>query len=105
MSLVYSAATEEELVYKEEIEGWVEAHPTLFSAEFIVTQEGEEGWVGRRERMDEGMLVGLVGKEEEEKEKALVYVCGPAGMIDQVEGWAVGKGGLGKEQVRAEKWW
>jgi NAD(P)H-flavin reductase len=116
-SLIYSAATRAELIFEDQIRKWAETHATWLSVLFIVTreEEGEGGWEGRRERMDEEVVWGAVdgGGGEGGREKALVYVCGPPKMTDEVEKILVGgeeegrEGGrrLEKAQVVTEKWW
>jgi len=121
ISLVYSAATRAELIFEEQIREWAKLHASWLSVLLIVTrEEGEEGgWEGRRERMDEEVVWGAVeggggeGGREGERERALVYMCGPPKMTDEVERILVGgeeEGGkegrrLEKAQVVTEKWW
>jgi len=129
VALVYSAATRAELLFEEQIQKWAEQHSEWFSVLFIVTREkgegkereggGEGGQLRYREgsRMDEKVIWDAVegGEGIRGRKKALVYVCGPAKMIDDVEdmllgklkaeGARVGRCCLEASQVVAEKWW
>lgn len=117
VSLIYSAAMRAELIFEEQIKEWTKMHASWLSVLFIVTRElgGEGAWDGRRERMD-GILVweAVEGEEGERgREKALVYICGPSNMTDEMERILIGgeeegmEGGrrLRKAQVVTEKWW
>ena len=117
VSLIYSAATRAELIFEKQIREWTKMHASWLSVLFIVTREaeGEGAWEGRRERMNEVVVWKAVEGEEGERgrERALVYVCGPSKMTDDMERILMGgkeegrEGGrrLRKAQVVTEKWW
>jgi ferredoxin-NADP reductase len=71
--LVYSARTREDLIYKDELEG--------FDAAITLTRQRPEGWTGYTGRVDRELLAAVPWPATE---RPLVYVCGPTGFVEAV---------------------
>lgn len=123
----------QELLFRPDVEALAKQHPGIMDAQFICTKD--PAWSGRRARVDAPLLWSLVPADgtygwllSQKKrgealiilypihmhaaaERTLVYVCGPASMIDDVERVYTketgpdGRTALRKEQVRFERWW
>ncbi|XP_035221694.1 oxidoreductase NAD-binding domain-containing protein 1-like isoform X2 [Stegodyphus dumicola] len=98
--LMYSARTEEELVFKDTFTVMEIEHPTL-TCEYFVTREVEKH-PKPDSRIEESDVIESVRKLE--TGKTLCYVCGPSTMTDDVANW-LEKLGIRKEFIRYEKWW
>ncbi|KKY14286.1 hypothetical protein UCRPC4_g06819 [Phaeomoniella chlamydospora] len=59
---------------------------------------------GRRIQWEE-IREAIGGDNEEEKKDAVVYVCGPRDMTDEIVQGLKEKEGMGEERVLCEKWW
>ena len=100
VSLLYSAARAEELIFRADIEKQCGELDT-FQAEFFVTRErGEEGEVNYR-RITKADLEKVLGGREE---RTLCYLCGPPAMVDQVRAWLT-QLNVSQENIRYELWW
>jgi ferredoxin-NADP reductase len=134
VKVVCSFRSPQEAVFSDEIVAISERHPTVVSHFFSMTQAGEgaAAWAGRRGRIDQGYLAGVLagtagslpgatagecepaaaaaggGKGDGEGgvdlSNTLFFICGPPRMIDEVEGMCGALGGQA-ENVRVEKWW
>jgi ferredoxin-NADP reductase len=75
--LLYSVRSEEEIIYRSELDalagGGVEVQYTL-------TRERPEGWSGHLGRIDDELLQDISWAPAE---RPLVYVCGPNGFVEQ----------------------
>ena len=104
VSLLYSAARAEELLFRQNIVEQCSQRPT-FQAEFFVTRErekGEEGEVKYR-RITKADLERTLGGRES-SERRLCYLCGPPAMVEQVRAWLL-ELNIPEDNIRYELWW
>ena len=96
--MLYSARTEEELLFRERIERMSALHGPVLSHEFRITEQG-------RNRIDaaavEAALAEFAGPGGR---PPVVYICGPPQFTDDVEAYCLAAG-LPAECVRLERWW
>jgi ferredoxin-NADP reductase len=71
--LLYSARTQPDLIYREELEG--------FDTAITLTREQPEGWTGHSGRVGRELLADVAWPPAE---RPLVYVCGPTGFVEAV---------------------
>jgi ferredoxin-NADP reductase len=71
--LLYSARTQPDLIYREELEG--------FDTAITLTREQPEGWTGHSGRLGRALLADVAWPPAE---RPLVYVCGPTGFVEAV---------------------
>jgi ferredoxin-NADP reductase len=71
--LLYSARTQPDLIYREELEG--------FDTAITLTREQPEGWTGHSGRVGRALLADVAWPPAE---RPLVYVCGPTGFVEAV---------------------
>jgi ferredoxin-NADP reductase len=71
--LLYSARTQADLIYSEELEG--------FDTAITLTREQPEGWTGHSGRVGRELLAEVAWPPAE---RPLVYVCGPTGFVEAV---------------------
>ncbi|CAL1263201.1 unnamed protein product [Larinioides sclopetarius] len=101
--LLYSARTENELVFRDDFTEMEREHPTL-TCQYFVTRHPPEPisspgiHYSRIEEHNVADSIQTLGK------KTLCYVCGPSTMTDDVANWLL-KLGIEKEYIRYEKWW
>ena len=98
VTLLYSAPSADEHLYREELEGFVAGGMAL-RCEFLVTRDGPLPPGTVRGRIDEARLKGATGEPE-----ALYFVCGPPSMIDEVPAMLM-RLGVAESRVRYERWW
>ncbi len=98
VTLLYSAPSVEEHLYREELEELAAAHDGLH-CEFWVTRDGT---------LQPGTVHGRIGaarlKDAATDTEALYFVCGPSAMIDEVTLVLLDLG-VPKERIRFERWW
>ncbi len=96
-TLIYSAKTPAELVFRDELEAMSSenAHITTL---FTVTDPGEESWSGRVGRIDRSLLEGLL-----KPGGTTYYLCGPPGMPTELARELVSLGAP-IDLVRFEEW-
>lgn len=98
VTLLYSAPSVDEHLYREELE------------ELAVARDGLhcEFWVTRDGRLQPGTVHGRIGearlKDATTDAAALYFVCGPPSMIDEVTLVLLDLG-IPKERIRFERWW
>lgn len=98
LTLVYSASTPEELLFKDELEEIANANPRVRCA-FTVTQPAPDNWAGHTGRIDAELL-----QAESVDLDALFFVCGPPAMIRGMIG-ILRDMGVPRAQIRYEQWW
>jgi ferredoxin-NADP reductase len=93
--LLYSARSQAEVIYRDELAGYGDG----VDVRFALTREWPDGWDGYRGRVDRDVLREAVWPAEE---RPLVYVCGPTGFVEAVADSLVE---LGHEpgRIRAER--
>ena len=97
-ALVYSARTEGELIYREELDRLAADDGALRIA-YTLTRERPPGWTGYDRRIDPGMLGEVLGGADP---NATAFVCGPTRFVEVAADALVG---LGYEpgRVRTER--
>jgi len=102
VSLLYSAATAEELIFRQQIEERCRLTPG-FQAEFFVTREmGEDGEVKCRRITKADIERTVRGRQR--TERLICYLCGPPDMVDQLRVWLL-QLNVSEENIRYELWW
>ena len=102
VSLLYTAATAEELLFKEEISEQCSKRET-FTSQFFVTREktGSEEYTHRR--MTKSDLENVLC-DKEDTERKICFICGPPKMVEQVKNWLI-ELNVSAENIRYELWW
>lgn len=96
-TLYYSVSRPEEILFREELELAARRHNHL-SLEITVTRPAA-GWRGRSGRINRHKLAALNAAPE-----TLFYLCGPPGMVDDMERLLRGLG-VPPSRIIFEKWW
>lgn len=78
--LVYSSRSQDEIIYREELERLARAG-NGFRLVQTLTRSQPPGWTGFRRRIDREMLAALVPSPDS---RPLCYVCGPSAMVETV---------------------
>lgn len=103
ISLLYSAATPEELVYRQHLED-LAVKDCRLHLRLHVTRSSVDDWAGCTGRIDTSVLQDAFNQEPQDL-KQLCYVCGPPAMTDALVESLQGPLGLPSEAVRVERWW
>ncbi len=98
LTLVYSASTPDELLFRDELGEIAAANPRIRHV-FTVTQPAPEAWGGHTGRIDSPLL-----KAESVDLDALFFVCGPPAMIRAMIAMLRGLG-VQRARIRYEQWW
>ena len=98
LTLVYSASSPGELLFRRELEAIAARNPRIRCV-FTVTRAVPETWDGRTGRIDSVLL-----RSEGIDLGALFFICGPPEMIQDVAAMLTSLGVLG-ERIRYEQWW
>ena len=96
-TLVYSASSASELIFREEIEATTRSNPRM-KALLTVTDDAK-GWRGRVGKIDAGLI-----REAGVDTEALYYICGPPAMIHELVD-VLRTLGIRRKQMRYELWW
>lgn len=96
-TLYYSVSEPDEILFREELEQAVRQHNNL-GLEITVTQPCA-GWQGQTGRINKHKLAALNAAPD-----ALFYLCGPPGMVDDMEKFLRDLG-VPPSRVIFEKWW
>ena len=97
-TLVYSASSPEELLFRNELEAIAEANPR-FRRVFTVTRQHSERWRGRVGRIDAELF-----RAEPIDLDALFFICGPPAMIQDML-IVLRNLGVLSSRIRYEQWW
>ena len=97
LTLLYSASTPDELLFRDELEAIARRNPNV-SCHFSVTRPGGTGWAGRAGRIDREMAEAA-GVEA----GSLFFICGPPPMIADMAGMAASLGAH-PSRIRYEGW-
>ena len=105
MTLLYSAATRAELLFRESIDEVCSRRENVVRARYFVTREeagagGEETWGRRMERRDLEQCL----ETAEDRARTLCYVCGPPGMVETVKSW-LEELSISPQNIKYELWW
>jgi ferredoxin-NADP reductase len=96
-TLIYSASSPAELIFRDEIEATTRHNPRM-KALLTVTDETDD-WKGHVGKID-AALIREAGVDPE----ALYYICGPPAMIHELVD-ALRTLGIRRKQMRYELWW
>jgi ferredoxin-NADP reductase len=98
VTLLFSATTAEELVFREELEAMASRNPRI-RVVFTVTRHHDEPWEGRVGRITLALL-----KEHLPQPGAWCFICGPPAMLDEVPP-LLAQLGVDPSHIRMERWW
>jgi ferredoxin-NADP reductase len=96
-TLVYSASSPAELIFREEIEATTRSNPRMKA--LLTVTDKTDGWMGRVGKID-AALISEAGIDPE----ALYYICGPPAMIHELVD-ILRTLGIRRKQMRYELWW
>ena len=97
LTLLYSARTPDELLFRDELEAIARSNPNIH-CHFTVTRPGASEWTGRVGRIDRTMASDA-GVDAE----SLFFICGPLPMLDDMIGMATSLGAH-PSRIRYEGW-
>jgi ferredoxin-NADP reductase len=83
--LIYSARSQAEIVYREELDGMAR-NDTNLSVIYALTREQAKDWAGHRGRIDRALLAANCFPPAQ---NPAIYVCGPTGFVESVAGFLV----------------
>jgi len=98
LTLVYSASTPDELLFRDEVESIASDNPRIRPI-FTVTQPSPDSWNGHTGRIDAELL-----RDESVDLDALFFVCGPPTMIRAMIAM-LRELRVPRPQIRYEQWW
>ncbi len=78
VSLIYSARTLGDVIYREELSRLTGGNLTVRLA---LTREWPPGWTGHRGRIDQQLLMDAI---PEPTQRPLIYACGPTAFVENV---------------------
>jgi glycine betaine catabolism B len=96
-TLIYSATSPEELIFRDEIEATTKHSPRMRA--FLTVTDETQGWRGHTGKID-AQLIREAGVDPE----ALYYICGPPAMIHELVD-TLRTLGVRRKQMRYELWW
>jgi len=97
-TLVYSARSSSELVFRGRLKATAAEHDNI-RCYFTVTGPEEGGWVGHRGRIDGELLLEAGAKKSD-----LYFLSGPAPMAEAMKEVLRGLG-VSEDSIRYEQWW
>jgi ferredoxin-NADP reductase len=103
MWLLFGARYEEDILYREELEGWTRLHPNVRYA--ITLSRAADGWTGARGYV-QSHVPALYHELAEASSGAAphVYVCGLERMVKSVRELARGQLGVDRKHVHTERY-
>lgn len=96
-TLLYSASTPSELLFREQLED-IAAKNAKIRCFFTVTRPGDEPWEGKTGRIDRALL-----EESNFNPDSKFYLCGPRGMPESISS-ILREMGVDFEQIQSEGW-
>jgi len=101
VTLLYSAATENELLFRDTIESLSESHPNLnIKTKYFVTRNQMEKTDLIERRISKADLENSLV----DPENTLCYLCGPPAMVEQTRNW-LQELNIKSDNVKYELWW
>jgi len=103
MWLLFGARHEEDILFREELDGWAREHDNI--RVFVTLSQGDESWSGRRGYVQDHLatlhsaLQAAVGHDA-----VHVYVCGLKHMVGAVRALARGELGIDRKLVHLERY-
>ncbi len=98
LTLVYSAATPDELLFRDKLESIAANNPRIRPI-FTITQPESDSWDGPTGRINADLL-----RDERVDLNALFFVCGPPAMIQSMIAMLRDLG-VPRPRIRYEQWW
>jgi ring-1,2-phenylacetyl-CoA epoxidase subunit PaaE len=85
ISLLFGNRRKEDIIYREELQRLVDAHPARLKVVHVLSQPSED-WYGEIGRIDEQKIMQLIEdlKPVSPFEETQVFMCGPAAMMDDI---------------------
>ena len=85
VSLLYGNRSQEDIIYRNELQRLVDAHPSRLKVIHVLSQP-QAGWFGEIGRIDESKIMQLIEdlKPVSPFEETQVFMCGPAAMMDAI---------------------
>ncbi len=96
-TLIYSATSPEELIFRDEIEATTHHNPRMRA--FLTVTDETHGWNGLVGKIDAALI-----REAGVDPDALYYICGPPAMIHELVD-TLRTLGVRRKQMRYELWW
>ncbi len=96
--LLYSVRSEEDIIYRQELERLAAADATL-TVVYTLTRSQPPGWSGYSRRVDPAMLAEVQTRSGQVPN---VYVCGPTSFVETVADGLVSEG-VPPEKIRTER--
>ena len=102
VTLLYSAATRTELLFRESIDEVCSRRENVRARYFVTREEAGAGetWGRRMERRDLEQCL----ETAEDRARTLCYVCGPPGMVETVKRW-LEELSISPQNIKYELWW
>ena len=102
VTLLYSAATRAELLFRESIDEVCSRRENVRARYFVTREEAGAGdtWGRRLERRDLEQCL----ETAEDRARTLCYVCGPPGMVETVKSW-LEELSISPQNIKYELWW
>ena len=97
-SLLFSAASTEELLFRNQIDDYVSKNSKL-KADYFVTREADTQFVNRRITKDD-----IAGRLSDAGNNNICFICGPPDMVVQTSQW-LQELNIPKENIKFELWW
>jgi ferredoxin-NADP reductase len=100
ITILYSVRTTNDIIFNNEFRQLEKENPNF---KFIVTctrLAAEDGWPGRRGRIDPACVKELITDQA----NTVLYACGPNALVDASEKLVLEELKIPKEQMKVEKW-
>jgi ring-1,2-phenylacetyl-CoA epoxidase subunit PaaE len=102
VSLMYGSRTQEDIIFKNDLDNWVTKFPSRLKVLHTLSQPGMD-WYGERGRIDEELIMHTLEhlKPVTPFEDTVVFMCGPQAMMDTVSQVTQAQG-VKKENIHRE---
>ncbi len=114
--LLYGNRNEDSIIFKKELEALEQRYAGQLMVEHVLSQpkkekssglkglfsKGKISWDGKVGRIDQQVMKEFLTKYPNRHQEAEYFICGPGGMIDQVEALLLGNG-IDKKKVHQER--
>ena len=82
-TLIFGNTTEEDILFKDELDGYAKVHPDRFSVHYIL-EKPDAGWTGHTGYVTLDLVKNTMPKPD--VESSVVFVCGPPPLMEAVSG-------------------
>ncbi|XP_066923505.1 oxidoreductase NAD-binding domain-containing protein 1-like isoform X2 [Clytia hemisphaerica] len=105
-TLLYSAPSKEELIFKKQIDSIISEDSDHFRASYFVTkdQEGETDNSITYNRITKADIQRMLKGGADDHKRLVSYLCGPSPMMSQMKKYLT-EIGLEEKNIRYESWW